>query len=168
MSRRLELLEVDHDEPEMLHSILSKLPKPLDLDGLISKTQDLFRRCPPERLPHRAWSHISSYSVLKTTRDPHALSRQTFGDGERYFDLQARQIQRKDQIKALHRRFQAIVQRYRRPARWTGAAVLVAVLALYFGRTGGTFSGAGWVSMVHNAQRRAVDHLWHLLARILS
>ena len=168
MSRRMELLEIDHDEPEMLHSILSKLPKPLDLESLIGKTQDLFKKCPPEKLPQRAWSHVSPFSVLKTTRDPLALSTQTLQDGEKYFDNQARQIQRQDQIKALRRRVRALALRYRRPARWTGAALLVAVLALYLGRTGGMTSGSGSISMVHTIQRRVAEHFSHFLARLWS
>ncbi|EME47695.1 hypothetical protein DOTSEDRAFT_69597 [Dothistroma septosporum NZE10] len=166
MSRRVELLEIDHDEPDMLHSILSKLPKPLDLEGLISRTQELFKLHPPQKLPQRAWSNISPYSVLKTTRDPQALSKQTLADGEKYFDSQARQIQRQDQRKAVLRRLQALATRYRRPARWTGAAVLVALLALYFGRTGKTINGMRWISLAHDVQRKAVDHLYQWVGRI--
>ncbi|KAL4741874.1 rab-GTPase-TBC domain-containing protein [Aspergillus similis] len=68
LSRRKELLEIPADEPEMLHYTLSKLPQPLDLEGLISRAVQLFRDHPPESLPFGAWRKISSYSVLKTTR----------------------------------------------------------------------------------------------------
>ncbi|KAL4752352.1 hypothetical protein BDW72DRAFT_171659 [Aspergillus terricola var. indicus] len=68
LSRRKELLEIPADEPEMLHYTLSKLPQPLDLEGLISRAVQLFRDHPPESLPFGTWRKISSYSVLKTTR----------------------------------------------------------------------------------------------------
>lgn len=50
----------------MLHSILSKLPKPLDLEGLISHAILRLDTCPPESLS--TWNKISSKSVLKTSR----------------------------------------------------------------------------------------------------
>ncbi|KAL8934249.1 MAG: hypothetical protein Q9211_005330, partial [Gyalolechia sp. 1 TL-2023] len=68
LSRREELFEIPADEPEMLHSILSKLPKPLDLEALITQTTSLYMDFPPERLPFRSWARISPFSVLKTTR----------------------------------------------------------------------------------------------------
>lgn len=150
MSRKKELLEIDHDEPEMLHSILSKLPKPLDLEGLISRTHTLFNQHPPQELPSWVWRRVSAYSVLKTTRDPHALATQTLADGEELFQKQAAQIRRQDAVKRQWERIQLLGYRYRRPARWTGAAVLVAVLALYFGRGGAATTSTGglgeWIS----------------------
>ncbi|KXT06702.1 hypothetical protein AC578_8531 [Pseudocercospora eumusae] len=146
MSRKKELLEIDHDEPEMLHSILSKLPKPLDLEGLIHRTQTLFTTHPPEQLPNRAWRRVSSYSVLKTTRDPHALSTQTLQEGEQLFAKQAAEIQRQDAVKQLRQRMQALAYQYRRPAKWTGTAILVAALALYLGRTTNTSVALGYLT----------------------
>lgn len=69
LSRRKELLEIPEDEPEMLHYTLSKLPQPLDLEGLISRAVQLFHDYPPESLPSGAWRRIPWCSVLKTTRD---------------------------------------------------------------------------------------------------
>lgn len=130
MTRKKELLEIDHDEPEMLHSILSKLPKPLELENLIHGTRTLFGRYPPERLPNGAWRRVSSNSVLKTTPNPQALSMQSLREGEQLFEKHATEIRRYDALVSARKRIGALAYRYRRPARWTGAAVLIAVLAL--------------------------------------
>lgn len=130
LSRRKELFEIPADEPEMLHSVLSKLPKPLDLEALISKTIGLFKAYPPEALSGRAWSRISPFSVLKTTRD---LSRpQTLQDGEDLFVMQKLQLRRKEL------REQAIISiwGYRRPLGSVGLAVAVGVTALLLRRLG--------------------------------
>jgi len=66
MERKEELFEIPDDEPEMLHSILSKLPKPLDLEGWISRAILLLGKRPPEKLS--TWRRVSKYSVLKTSR----------------------------------------------------------------------------------------------------
>ena len=68
ISRRVELLEIPIEEPEMLHFTLSKLPQPLDLENLISSALSLFGRHPPQTLPNFSWWRISSLSVLKTSR----------------------------------------------------------------------------------------------------
>ncbi|KAK0735888.1 rab-GTPase-TBC domain-containing protein [Apiosordaria backusii] len=66
-SRRGELLGIPEDEPEMLHSVLSKLPQPLDLEGLITSAVALEKEFPPEGL--RSWRReIGRWSVLKTGR----------------------------------------------------------------------------------------------------
>ncbi|TGZ85029.1 hypothetical protein EX30DRAFT_301851 [Ascodesmis nigricans] len=65
IERRDELLSIPDDEPEMLHVTLSKLPKPLDLDGLISRAIELQKQHPPHRLS--TWRRVSRYSVLKAT-----------------------------------------------------------------------------------------------------
>lgn len=92
ISRRAELLSIEPDEPEMMHSILSKLPKPLDLEKLITDTMILFEQYPPETLRASNWHLISSSSVLKSTRDPEALARQTLEDGRRMYMQQSRQL----------------------------------------------------------------------------
>ena len=116
----------------MLHSILSKLPKPLNLENLISQTVDLFQRHPPSRLPGRTWAGISSNSVLKTTQNFHKLSQQTLQDGERFFANEAAEIRRRDILAQKQRQLQSLARRYRRPASWMGGAVFVAVMAFYF------------------------------------
>lgn len=69
LSRKKELLEFSVDETDMLHFTLSKLPNPLDLEGLISRAMQLFEAHPPESLPFGAWKRIPECSVLKSSRD---------------------------------------------------------------------------------------------------
>ncbi len=130
LSRREELFEIPADEPEMLHSILSKLPKPLDLEALISRTMTLFTAYSPERLPYRAWSNVSPYSVLKTTRG--LIHKQTLHDGEVFFAKQVTQLKRHEQLQ----RAKAVVWKYRRPARRVCLAVFVGVVSFWLRRNG--------------------------------
>ncbi|KAK4193919.1 rab-GTPase-TBC domain-containing protein [Podospora australis] len=128
-SRRQELFETPPDEPEMLHSILSKLPIPLDLEGLIQGAIELETKYPPESL--RTWRrYISRWSVLKTARHhlpPPALSsEEALEQGRVFFERQVRELQWKEQKEKM---LEAI-WRYRRPARTVGFAVLVGVAAL--------------------------------------
>lgn len=96
MQRREELFEIPDDEPEMLHSILSKLPKPLDLEGLIRRTTDLLKRLPPESLS--TWRRISHISVLKTSRRPlspdteHFSKTTSLDQAEILFNKQCREL----------------------------------------------------------------------------
>lgn len=113
----------------MLHSVLSKLPKPLDLQGLIHRTSILFADYPPQRLPGRAWASISSHSVLKTTRDPRQLASQTLQDGESMFTKQDLEIRRSEARKIQLAYVRQISIRYRRPAAYAGAAIVAALLA---------------------------------------
>lgn len=130
LSRREELFEIPADEPEMLHSVLSKLPKPLDLEALISRTMTLFTEHPPELLPFGAWPKISPFSVLKTTRE--YIRKQTLQDGEEFFAKQAAQLKRQEQLE----RAKAVLWNYRRPAGRIGLAVLVGVLSFWLRRNG--------------------------------
>lgn len=157
MSRKDELLEIEADEPEMLHSILSKLPKPLNLEDLISRTVQLFQEYPPLRLPGRAWRHVSSNSVLKTTQDFHRLSQQSLADGEMFFTKEAAEIRRRDALVQRQRQLSLLARRYRRPASWFSGAVLVAVMAFYF--RGTALSPAILGSMSALQQRLA--EFWH-------
>ncbi|KJX99430.1 hypothetical protein TI39_contig358g00004 [Zymoseptoria brevis] len=156
LSRKKELLEIDHDEPEMLHSILSKLPKPLNLESLLQSTRTLFTSHPPSRLPDRVWRHISANSVLKTTQSRSHLATQTLQDGERYFHLHAAEIERADRMKELRQRVRTLAWKYRRPLKWTGAAVVIAVVALYFGGSSGA-AGSG-------SSAAAASRTWGLTA----
>ncbi|PWY82938.1 hypothetical protein BO70DRAFT_361855 [Aspergillus heteromorphus CBS 117.55] len=90
LSRKKELLEISVDEPEMLHFTLSKLPNPLDLDGLILRAVRLFDDYPPESLPFGAWKTIPQCSVLKSTRD--LVRTQTTDETVRLFGKQVRQM----------------------------------------------------------------------------
>lgn len=125
LQRAEELFETPADEPEMLHSILSKLPKPLALEALISNTVRLFETYPPEKL--QTWKSISKSSVLKTARWPDQIEKQTIDDGERYFKRQVQELQwteKRDKILA-------IMWKYKRPLRNVGVAVVIGVLSFW-------------------------------------
>lgn len=130
LSRREELFDIPADEPEMLHSVLSKLPKPLNLEQLISRTMILFNDHPPEKLPKRAWAKISCHSVLKTTYG--SRRDQSLKDGEALFELQVLQLRRAElRKKALTR-----ISKYRRPVCGLGLAVFVGILSFWLGKRG--------------------------------
>ena len=99
------MFEIPDDEPEILHSILSKLPKPLDLDELISRAVSLLEQQPPESLS--TWHKVSSRSVLKTSRTldgvPPSLSH-----AEELFSQQCRELERARKRKYI---FRAIVEK---------------------------------------------------------
>lgn len=137
-SRKKELLELDADEHDMLHSILSKLPSPLNLDDLIARTARLFQSHPPERLRGLAWFRISTNSVLKTTRNIPKLMSQTLTDGETFFHKQAEEIRRHDARTRQMQTARRLAVRYRRPAVVTGTAIMVALLALYIRKPPGS------------------------------
>lgn len=123
LNRKEELFETEADEPEMLHSILSKLPKPLNFEKLIDDTAQLMDDHPPETL--RGWSSISKHSVLKTARWPLQVYKQTMEDGEKYFSKQVKELEREEMKKKVLKQ----IWDNRRPALALGGAVLVALLA---------------------------------------
>ncbi|KAK7518171.1 GTPase-activating protein gyp10 [Phyllosticta citriasiana] len=139
LARRAELMAIPADEPEILHFTLSKLPSPLDLESLISDSDALFARSPPERLPLRAWTNVSQYSVLKTTRDPHGLTTQSLAAAEELFEMHEAQIRRAKAVQALARGVKLGLYRYRRPVGGLGLAVAVGVLAWWLGRNPDSF-----------------------------
>ncbi|KAI1849362.1 hypothetical protein JX265_012077 [Neoarthrinium moseri] len=125
LNRRGELFDTPASEPEMLHSILSKLPQPLDLEQLIADTATLFARHPPESL--RAWGRISGASVLKTARDVEVCAAQTLDDGRRFFDRQVKELQWAETKEKMLKTMWA----YRSPAKGVALAVLIGVAAIY-------------------------------------
>ena len=142
LQRSTELFETPPDEPEMLHSILSKLPQPLDLETLISNTVKLFEKHPPETL--RTWRSISQSSVLKTARWPDQTASQSLRDGEVYFKRQVKELQwaeRREQVLN-------VLWKYRRPAGTLGVAVLIGVLSFWIRKNSGPsgYLGALWRS----------------------
>ena len=128
--RREELFDIPADDPEMLHFTLSKLPNPLDLEELISSTLQLYSQYPPERLPFRAWSAVSSYSVLKTTRG--SPSDQTLKDGEALFAKQILQMRRDE----MRKRSMVVMWKYRRPAGSIGLAVMIGIVSFWLRKSG--------------------------------
>ncbi|TGJ64326.1 hypothetical protein EYR41_010389 [Orbilia oligospora] len=139
ISRREELFDIPDTEPEMLHSILCKLPKPLDLEGLISKAIDLQSFHPPHTLG--VWSKVPSSSVLKTYRSPVRSSgsvvkknvKRDLLRGEALFKKQASQLSR-EQFK-----IQVItnLQTHKSMIGWTVLAGVSAIaLGYYLGKRG--------------------------------
>lgn len=140
LDRSNELFETPSDEPEMLHSILSKLPKPLGIENLIANTVRLFDKHPPESL--RIWRSISNSSVLKTARMQDQIMSQSVEDGRMYFERQCKELKRAEQREKVMK----LLWKYRRPARNVGLAVLVAVFSFWVRREPGPsgFLGALW------------------------
>lgn len=139
LQRSEELFETPADEPEMLHSILSKLPKPLNIETLITNTIILFETHRPESL--QMWPSISSSSVLKTARWQDQTTKQSLEDGERFFKKQVKEIE------WVERRSKALklAWKYRKPARAIGIAVFVGVLSFWLRKSGPSgFFGALW------------------------
>lgn len=140
-ARRDELFDTPPDEPEMLHAILSKLPRPLDLDRLIAQAAALERDVPPERLP--SWRRgISKWSVLKTERlaggKGRGGGRETeeapgLEQGRELFEKQVSELRWQEKKKAAGE----WVWRNRRPAGMVGVAILVGVLAVLLRRESG-------------------------------
>lgn len=135
LTRKDELLEISPDDTDVLHVTLQNLPKPLDLEGLISSTVELFTKTPPESLPYGAWRAISPYSVLRTTREPRALTTQTLEQGEELFAKHEEQIRRANIYKARVTAIKRGLWRYRRPAGGFAMAIAVGVLAWWLGRS---------------------------------
>jgi len=146
LQRSDELFDTPADEPEMLHSILSKLPKPLDIETLIARTIQLFEQHPPETL--KGWRMISSSSVLKTTRWQQDAAKQTLEDGHMYFQRQVKELQWAEQ----RRRVMKTLWKYRKPASAVGVAVLVGVLSFYIKKSSG---GLGFLSALQRW-----SHIW--------
>ncbi|KAH0005878.1 hypothetical protein KCU78_g12628, partial [Aureobasidium melanogenum] len=136
MTRKNELLEYEADDEDMMYAILSKLPKPLDIEALITRTTMLFAQHPPETLPFDAWRKVSNYSVLKTTRDLNALSKQTLEQGEHLHANHAAQIKRQETLQKMTAHSRLLAYRYRKPAGAFTVAIVIGVLSLWLGRNG--------------------------------
>ena len=130
LSRKTELLEIPAEEPEMLHFTLSKLPQPLDLEGLISSTVEMHKQYPPDILPSRSWQRVSSLSVLKTARDLHA--QQSIEDAQTLLHKQEQRLR----IDEFRDKAFAFAWRYRRPAGSVAAAVSVGLLSIWLRKSG--------------------------------
>lgn len=125
LNRTDELFDTPADEPEMLHSILSKLPVPLDVERLIENTTRLLEEHPPETL--HGWSTISQSSVLKTARWPEVVTSQPLEDGRIYYERQVKELQREE----LKEKILDQLWKRRKPAVAFGTAILVAVLSYH-------------------------------------
>ncbi|PGH29491.1 hypothetical protein GX50_07755 [[Emmonsia] crescens] len=132
LSRKKELFKIPLDEPEMIHFTLSKLPHPINLDGLIASTMELYSTHPPEKLPFRAWKKIPRSSVLKTSRDLglHA----TPEEAKELLEQQKREMRREE----LRDKAVRAMWKYRRPAGSIGIAVFVGILSYWIMRNEGS------------------------------
>ena len=132
LQRRDELFEIPDEEPEMLHSVLSKLPKPLDLEGLIKNALILLGKYPPEKLS--TWKQISKKSVLKTSRQagPSRLRKKPHLDLRQAEDLlvkQASEVERRRKMKDMYDH----IIKYKPQAVKLGVTVIVGVSAVAIG-----------------------------------
>lgn len=160
MSRKAELLEVEPDDSDVLYAILSKLPRPLNLERLIRRASEISTQYPPESLPGRAWWWISANSVLKTTHgDPQQLVKQTLTDGERMFQRHAADVKRVEVLKHQTMRMRLIAKKYRRPATYTAATVFIAVMALVLGTGYIQPSWTAWTPLLVGVRQKASDYL---------
>lgn len=107
--------------------------------------------------------------MLKTTRNPQSLAKQTLQDGEVFFERHAAEITAQELRQKQLQRARVLAKRYRRPALATGTAVLAALLALYLRKSsGGSASVESLVSLYHAGlvlQARAAGFLHGLLLR---
>lgn len=139
IGRRAELFDLPRGEPEILHSVLSKLPQPLGADALVVDARALLAAHPPEALP--SWRRgVSPHSVLKTARSPRECAGQSLAVGEYFFGRQMAELRREERRERVLR----ALWRYRRPARAAGVALAFAVLAYWIRRSavsGGVAAG---------------------------
>lgn len=164
LDRRAELFAVPADEPEVLHSVLSKLPRPLDLDRLVSGTTALLARHPPPSLGDPWHRGIGAHSVLRTAASAADAADQAEAVGEYYFARQVWDLERAERREKLLR----AAWRYRRPAAAVGFAVAFGVLAYWMRRS--TFlssAGAALLSTGGGSERplghvsAAFSRWWH-------
>ncbi|PTU20594.1 hypothetical protein P175DRAFT_0438011 [Aspergillus ochraceoroseus IBT 24754] len=130
LSRKKELLEIPLDEPEMLHFTLSKLPCPLDLDGLISSAVQLFGNHPPESLPSKIWWKIPQCSVLKTSRN--IFDAQSADTAIKLFQQQARQLRNEERRKKVLR----FLWSHRRTIGSVAVAVFIGGMSIWIRKKG--------------------------------
>ncbi|KAM3511664.1 hypothetical protein MY11210_004681 [Beauveria gryllotalpidicola] len=127
IDRRDEILAID--EPDLLQVVLARMPSTgMDIDRLVARAAELFRRYPPETLP--AWRRISRTSALKTARDATHAAKQTLAEGASLFDKQAKELRWLD----LRNSALSVAWAYRRPAKALGMAMAVGLVAFYMRR----------------------------------
>lgn len=130
LSRKKEVLEIPVDEPEMMHFILSKLPYPLDLDGLILSAEKLFSDYPPESLPFGAWKQLPEHSVLKTSRDP--FETHETDEALELFERQARHLRNEERRK----RALGFLWKHRRTIGTITVTIFVGAVSIWIRRKG--------------------------------
>lgn len=137
LGRKKELLEIPPDEPEMLYSVLCKLPQRLDLEQLIVDAVALQESHPPESL--RSWKNISRYSVLKTARSAAEAASQSSLDAISLFHKQTAQLRFAENRQNAYN----VLWTYRRPAATLVLAVLVGLVSWWI-RSGALSAANGY------------------------
>lgn len=143
LSRRDELLDIEKEDEDILHVMLSKLPDPFDIEFHIARATELYASLPPSSLSSWEWWRISSSSVLKTSATLADTRRLTLEDGERYFIQQEKEVRRQQFQKKLLRHAtrnirhaQSRLWYYRRYGA-AGIAIVVGAYAFWLGQNGG-------------------------------
>jgi hypothetical protein len=139
LSRRDELLEIDHEDEDILYVMLGKLPQPFDVEFHIARTLELYERLPPASLASWEWWRLSASSVLKTSATVDDLHHLTLEDGERLFLLQEKDVRRQQAFRRASQNALFLRRRlwfYRRYG-YAGLAVIVGTYAIWLGRRGG-------------------------------
>ena len=133
----------------MLHSVLSKLPKPLNLESLL--TSDVH---PPSSLS--SWRHIPACSVLKTAQSPAAAARQKLEDGAVFYQAQTARLRREE----MRRKVASQLWRYRRPIGSVGLAVMVGLLSWWIRRsTSATGDGSAAVAFLKGSFPSLIERM---------
>lgn len=143
LSRREELLEIEKEDEDILHVMLSKLPEPFDIEFHIARSGELYERLPPEYLGSWEWWRISSSSVLKTSATLEDAQRLTLEDCERLFAQQEKEVRRQQYQKTVVQQATRSIK-YARLRVWyyrrygaVGLAIIVGAYAFWLGRNGG-------------------------------
>lgn len=143
LSRRDELLEIDKEDEDILHVMLSKLPDPFDIELHIARAIELYATLPPGSLRSWEWWRISSSSVLKTSATLADIRCLTLEDGERYFAQQEKEVRRQQNQKKLLQQAKRTIKSarlrllYSRRYGPVGIAIAVGAFAIWLGRNGG-------------------------------
>ncbi|KAF2621919.1 hypothetical protein BU25DRAFT_353388 [Macroventuria anomochaeta] len=143
LSRREELLEIDREDEDILHVMLSKLPEPFDIEFHIARSIELYERLPPGSPGSWEWWRISSSSVLKASATLADTQRLTLEDGERLFAQQENEVRRQQyQKKVLQQATRSFKHaqlrlRYYRRYGAVGLAIVVGAYAFWLGKSGG-------------------------------
>ncbi|KAF9693426.1 hypothetical protein EKO04_008697 [Ascochyta lentis] len=142
LSRREELLDIDKEDEDILHVMLSKLPEPFDIEFHVARSVELYERLPPSSLNSWEWWRISSSSVLKTSGTLADLQRLTLEAGERYFAQQEKEVRRQQYQKILLQRASRLFKHvhlrlwYYRRFGAVSLAFVVGAYAFWLGRNG--------------------------------
>ena len=153
IERKSELLNIEPDDPDILYSVLCKIPQHLDLERLISSAITLRESHPPESI--RSWRMISRYSVLKTARSAGEAASQTSNDGATFFRKQSSQLG----LMELRQKARSLVLKYKRPIGTASLAILVGILSWWMSRNGRAGPPAGYGRFLPPSMRKGLENV---------